>query len=145
MLGVAAAPNRRQVVRVRKRAIPLHEITRKRAGAVLCPDKGPALSGDGTVSFTCPGCGAVLAESIRENQVFDVAIECYACRRVSEFPRLPAGAKILGAVVTFPDGNYRLSKAVTVHPTSLLVGASALPPGASSPLQSSPAPRRRRR
>ncbi len=93
--------------------------------AVLVPDiEVPALHGGGDVDWTCPGCGAVLAEEVGEGRIWDLVIECRGCGSLSEFPRLPEGSHADGYVF-FPAGRFRITRSVDTR-GALLIGIGAI-------------------
>ena len=107
-------------------AIPLTKVTTGEGRAVLVPHhNGPTLQGTGKLDYTCPQCSQVLAASLEPDQVFDIVIECWPCKTLSEFPRLPIGAKASGYAY-FPAGHYRLDSTVTMPKGALSIGIGAI-------------------
>ncbi len=93
--------------------------------AVLVPDmEAAALHGGGDVDWTCPGCGAVLAEQVGEGRIWDLVIECRSCGSLAEFPRLPEGSHADGYVF-FPAGRFRITRPVDTR-GALLIGIGAV-------------------
>ena len=98
--------------------------------AALKPDTNPALRGSGELDYVCGGCGAILAQSIWPNVVYDLGIICSQCGAFNDTPSA-IGGTALGNVVYYPVGTYRLTSAVSVREHVPMIGEAF--PGAGPP------------
>lgn len=86
---------------------------------------GITFRGEGDIDYTCPHCGRLLAEKMENGKVWDLVIECFGCKKASEFPRLPVGAQAVGYVY-YPEGVYRLTETIPVKRGVLMIGIGAI-------------------
>lgn len=95
--------------------------------ALLCPDNGPAATGQGSNDWHCVKCGVLLLARLYERQVLDVLARCYDCGSVGALPTREPGEPLVGRPVLLPPGRYRLSSQVRIDGDHvMLVGPQAL-------------------
>lgn len=95
--------------------------------AMLCPDSGPALAGQGSIDWQCGKCGALLLERLYERQVLDILVRCYNCGGVGAMPSREPGEPLAGRPVVLSAGKSRLTSQVRIDSNYvLLVGPQAL-------------------
>ena len=108
---------------------PLQPVIKVQGRAVVhLRHRGPAFCGGGTCNYTCPHCGKVLAESVAESSIFDLVVQCGDCDKLSEFDRLPPGAKAAGYVF-MPARQYRFSDTVNLAKATFIVGEGSITGG----------------
>ena len=98
--------------------------------AALKPDINPALVGSGELDLLCGSCGAVLAQSIWPNQLYDVGIICADCEAFNDTPSA-IGGTVLGNVVYLPVGTYRIAGNIAIREGVLMIGEPV--PGVGPP------------
>jgi hypothetical protein len=104
----------------------LTPITNLEGRAIWVPDRADVVvRGQGTLMFECPHCGQLLGENLFDRQVFEVVIECGACRKYSVFPSLGPGETVplrpgLHSHMWVPRGKARFSEAADIRAASVI-------------------------
>ncbi len=65
------------------RRISMELIPEPESGAVIRSRTAPAVRGTGSIDHVYGGCGVVIAESKKEDEISGVAFRCPACDRVN--------------------------------------------------------------
>jgi len=68
---------------VANRRISMELIADPESGAVIRSSTTPAVRGAGSIDHACGGCGALIAESMKDGEIAGVAFRCPACGRAN--------------------------------------------------------------